>query len=86
MVSEPEKWVDDFSKAGASMFTFHVEAAKENSSQLIDRIKAAGMKAGCSIKPNTPAAAVFPFADKLDMVLVMTVGNKNQTLNLHGFP
>ncbi|TPX38533.1 ribulose-phosphate 3-epimerase [Synchytrium endobioticum] len=72
MVSEPEKWINDFAKAGASLYCFHVEATKKPS-ELIDKIHAAGMKAGCGIKPKTDVSAVYPFADKLDQILVMTV-------------
>ncbi|KAH9276652.1 ribulose-phosphate 3-epimerase [Batrachochytrium salamandrivorans] len=72
MVSHPEQWVDDFANAGASMFTFHVEATKD-SGALIDRIHAAGMKAGISIKPGTDVEAILAFVPKLDQVLVMTV-------------
>ncbi|KAL1918353.1 uncharacterized protein VTP21DRAFT_3013 [Calcarisporiella thermophila] len=72
MVSEPEKWVEDFSKAGASMYTFHIEATKD-ASKLIDMIHAKGMKAGVAVKPKTPIESVYDIADKVDMVLVMTV-------------
>ncbi|KAJ3217119.1 hypothetical protein HDU67_008496 [Dinochytrium kinnereticum] len=72
MVSEPEKWVDDFAKAGADMYTFHIEVAKDPL-DLIAKIHAAGMKAGIAVKPGTPIESVFNVADKSDMVLVMTV-------------
>ncbi|ORX46183.1 hypothetical protein BCR36DRAFT_332124 [Piromyces finnis] len=73
MVSEPEKWVDDFADAGADMFTFHIEASIDNTGLLIEKIKKAGMKVGIAIKPKTPVEWVLPYADKIDMVLVMTV-------------
>ncbi|ODV88728.1 hypothetical protein CANCADRAFT_28544 [Tortispora caseinolytica NRRL Y-17796] len=72
MVSNPKQWVDDFAKAGADQYTFHVEAT-ENPSELVDYIKSRGMRAACAIKPKTPASAVYEFAEKLDMILVMTV-------------
>ncbi|KAI9105782.1 Ribulose-phosphate 3-epimerase-like protein [Phlyctochytrium arcticum] len=72
MVSNPEQWVDDFAKAGASLYCFHVEATKDVSS-LIDKVHAAGMKAGVAVKPKTPVESVFDVADKLDQVLIMTV-------------
>ncbi|RKP26984.1 Ribulose-phosphate 3-epimerase-like protein [Syncephalis pseudoplumigaleata] len=72
MVSEPEKWVNDFARAGASMYTFHIEAA-EDAGALIRRIKDLGMRAGIAVKPATPIEAVYPFAAQLDQVLVMTV-------------
>jgi ribulose-phosphate 3-epimerase len=72
MVSHPEKWVDDFAKAGASLYCFHIEATKD-ASALIDQIHAAGMKAGVAVKPKTPISTVMDLGDKMDMCLVMTV-------------
>ncbi|KAI8821822.1 Ribulose-phosphate 3-epimerase-like protein [Fimicolochytrium jonesii] len=72
MVSNPEQWVEEFAKAGASMYCFHYEATSDPGA-LIDKIKASGMKAGLAIKPKTAVEVVFPFAEKLDQVLVMTV-------------
>eukprot|EP01031_Cornospumella_fuschlensis_P027099 gene27099-32743_t len=56
MVSHPGQWVDDMAQAGANIFTFHDEVALslEDKRTLINRIKGHGMKAGVSIKPNTP--------------------------------
>jgi ribulose-phosphate 3-epimerase len=72
MVSEPDKWVDDFAAAGASQVTFHVEAAADPVA-LAKRIRSKGMRAGVAVKPGTPIESVFPFASEVDMVLVMTV-------------
>ncbi|KAG5461902.1 MAG: ribulose-phosphate 3-epimerase [Olpidium bornovanus] len=46
---------------------------EEDASELVDKIHRAGMKAGVSIKPNTPVEAAFSVAAKADMILVMTV-------------
>ncbi|CAG8471089.1 6467_t:CDS:2 [Paraglomus occultum] len=73
MVTDPDKWVEDFAKAGASMYTFHIEAAGEDSKALIDKIHEHGMRAGVAVKPKTPIETVFPIADVMDMCLVMTV-------------
>jgi ribulose-phosphate 3-epimerase len=48
-------------------------ASTENPSELIDQIKASGMKAGIAIRPGTPVDELYPVADKLDLALVMTV-------------
>ncbi|KAI8872584.1 ribulose-phosphate 3-epimerase-like protein [Ramicandelaber brevisporus] len=72
MVSRPEQWVKDFAAAGASLYTFHIEAT-EDASGLIDAIHAAGMKAGICVKPGTPVESILPVVDKVDQVLVMTV-------------
>ncbi|CAE7353129.1 unnamed protein product [Symbiodinium sp. KB8] len=72
MVSEPMKWVDDFAKAGASGFTFHVEAV-DDAASAIEKVKSAGMKVGVALKPGTSVDAVLPLLPSLDMVLIMTV-------------
>ncbi|KAI9474557.1 RIBULOSE-phosphate 3-epimerase [Coemansia sp. RSA 989] len=72
MVSRPEQWVDDFADAGADLFCFHYEAT-DDPQALIQRIHDKGMKAGMAVKPKTPIDTVYPFADELDQVLVMTV-------------
>ena len=72
MIVEPEKYADRFIDAGADIVTFHYEAAKD-SAALLDAIRARGVKAAISIKPATPAEAIFPLLEKCDMVLVMTV-------------
>lgn len=72
MIVNPEKYADRFIDVGADILTFHYEAS-ENPEALLDKIKARGIKAAISIKPATPAEAVFPLLEKCDMVLVMTV-------------
>lgn len=72
MISDPLKYADDFADAGADIITFHVEC-DSNINKTIDRIRSRGVKPGLVIKPNTPASAVFPYLDKIDLVLVMTV-------------
>ncbi len=72
MITEPLKYIDSFAKAGADIITFHIESASPVE-QTIEKIKESGCKPCISIKPATPAEAVFPYLDKLSMVLVMTV-------------
>jgi ribulose-phosphate 3-epimerase len=72
MISEPLKYIDDFCDAGADVITFHVECDSDID-ETIKKITDRGVKAGLVVKPNTPAEAVFPYLDKLSMVLVMTV-------------
>lgn len=72
MISDPLKYADDFADAGADIITFHVEC-DSNIDKTIDKIRSRGVKPGLVIKPNTPASAVFPYLDKIDLVLVMTV-------------
>lgn len=72
MIENPEKYIEDFVIAGADIITFHYEATK-NAANVIETIHTLGTKAGISIKPDTPANAIFEFLPKLEMVLVMTV-------------
>ena len=72
MIRRPLDYVDAFVKAGASCITFHLES-ESDAGETIDAIHAAGCKAGLSIKPGTPAEAVLPFLDRLDLILVMSV-------------
>lgn len=72
MISDPLKYADDFADAGADIITFHVECDSDID-KTIDKIRNRGVKPGLVIKPNTPANAVFPYLDKIDLVLVMTV-------------
>lgn len=72
MISDPLRYIDDFAEAGADIITFHVECDSDIDST-IEKIKSRGIKPGLVIKPNTPAEAVFPYLDKLALVLIMTV-------------
>ncbi len=72
MIDEPLKYIEDFKKAGADIITFHIESSSP-AGETVEKILECGCRAGISIKPATPAEEVFPYLDKLDMVLVMTV-------------
>ena len=75
MIDNPEKYAKDFINAGADIITFHYEAMgnEEKVLELIKSIKNAGVKAGLSIKPKTPAEEILPFLNEVDLLLVMTV-------------
>jgi ribulose-phosphate 3-epimerase len=72
MIENPDNYVEQFAKAGADLITFHYEASA-NPDKTIELIRAQGKKVGISIKPNTEAKSIFPYLDKVDLVLVMTV-------------
>jgi ribulose-phosphate 3-epimerase len=72
MIDAPHRYVEAFAKAGANMITFHVEA-EEDIPGTIRAIHELGVSAGLVVKPKTPAEAVFPYLQDVDMVLVMTV-------------
>ena len=72
MISDPYFYADDFIKAGADIITFHTEC-QSDIGKTIDKIIAGGCRAALAVKPNTPIEAVYPYLDRLSMVLVMTV-------------
>ncbi|TKC50742.1 hypothetical protein EI555_017871, partial [Monodon monoceros] len=72
MVSRPEQWVKPMAVAGANQYTFHLEAT-ENPGALIKDIRENGMKVGLAIKPGTTVEYLAPWANQIDMALVMTV-------------
>ena len=74
MIDRPVRYVEQFCDAGGDLITCHVEAdTEENILAAIDKIHAKGKKAGVVVKPKTPASAVLPFIDKVELILVMTV-------------
>lgn len=72
MISDPLKYIEDFADAGADIITFHAEC-ESNINETINKILECGCKAALAVKPATPVEAVYPYIDKLSMVLVMTV-------------
>lgn len=72
MISEPLKYIEDFVKAGSDIITFHYESDSDVD-ETIDLIHSLSCKAGLSVKPKTDIEKVFPYLDKLEMVLIMTV-------------
>lgn len=72
MMDNPEKYIDVFIDAGASVLTIHAEIGGDVAA-LLDYIRSRGVKAGLSVKPGTPAEAIRPLLPHADMVLVMTV-------------
>lgn len=71
MVSRPLEWIDDLVKAGFERIIFHIEA--EGIQKCIEYIKSKGLEAGLAINNETPVEKVKPFADSVDVVLVMGV-------------
>ena len=72
MISDPLKYIDDFCNAGADIITFHTECDSPID-ETIEKILSRGVKASLTVKPKTPVEDIFPYLDKLSMVLVMTV-------------
>ena len=72
MIEKPERYIDEFVRCGADGITFHLEAT-EDPEAVIRQIHEAGVQAGISIKPGTMVEKVYPYLEKVDMVLLMTV-------------
>ncbi len=72
MIEEPEKYVEDFIKAGADNITLHVES-KGDIPTLLQKIKSAGVHCGLTLRPATDLSLIEPYLAELDLVLVMTV-------------
>lgn len=72
MITNPEKYVDMFLDAGADIITFHAEC-NTDFEYMYSKIKAKGKKIAMSINPATDISAVEPYADRLDMILLMSV-------------
>ncbi len=73
MIENPEKYIKAFAQAGADLITFHYEACENNVDEVIDLVKSFDKKVGISIKPKTSPEVLFPYLEKVDLVLVMTV-------------
>ncbi len=72
MIVEPERYVEQFRKAGADIITFHLEATP-HAQRLLTHIRTLGAKAGISICPQTPVAMLEDLIEDIDLILVMSV-------------
>lgn len=73
MITDPEKYLDDFIQAGAWMITVHFEATRDRTSEVLKQIRAMGVKPALSLNPPTDVSAIEPYLDLVDQLLVMTV-------------
>jgi ribulose-phosphate 3-epimerase len=72
MIEEPEKYVEDFARAGADYLTIHVESTIDPLKTL-KLIRENGMKPGITLKPETSVEEIIPLLADVDLVLIMTV-------------
>jgi ribulose-phosphate 3-epimerase len=72
MISEPQRYVDEYVRAGCQAITFHIEAVPQPV-ELLRTIRKNGCVAGLALNPDTPVARIEPFLSELDLVLVMSV-------------
>lgn len=72
MLSEPQKYIEPFAKAGANNISIHIEPAYDHRGTLA-RIRQLGCHCGIVLNPGTPAASIEALVGEVDLVLVMTV-------------
>jgi ribulose-phosphate 3-epimerase len=72
MIDNPLAYADRFADAGSDLIVFHVETP-DDPDAVIAAIERAGRRPGIALNPETPAEAVHPFLDRVDLLLVMTV-------------
>ena len=72
MIEDPQKYIQSFLKAGADSITIHVESCNDPAA-VLSYLEDCHCRAGIAISPDTPIEKVFPYLDKVSMVLVMTV-------------
>ncbi len=72
MINDPERYIDDFIKAGADIITVHLEACRDLGA-VIDKLRSKFVKCGVSISPATPVEKLIPYLSRIDMALIMTV-------------
>lgn len=72
MIVQPERYVERFAKAGASMISFHLNAT-EDPAAVLAQIRSLGVKAGLVINPDIPVESLFPYLKGADFVLLMSV-------------
>ena len=72
MISHPKQYIRQFAEVGAEIITFHVEC-DDDIDETITEIEKYGVKPALSLKPGTPVECLYPYLDRLYMVLVMTV-------------
>ena len=72
MIEQPERYLEDFKKAGADYLTVHYETGY-HIHRTLTSIKALGMKAGLSINPHTPVEMVQDIIHEIDLLLVMSI-------------
>jgi len=72
MVENPETFVEEFARIGNQLLIFHVETTEQPLS-LIEKIEEFGMKPGIAVNNKTPAEKIFPYLDKVDHAIVMSV-------------
>tara|TARA_R110002111_G_scaffold262289_1_gene337805 strand:- start:87548 stop:88252 length:705 start_codon:yes stop_codon:yes gene_type:complete len=72
MISNPEKYIDEYINAGCDSITIHIEAVP-NPQDLLDHLNQSGVLPGLAISPQTPLKLIEPYLESCGLVLVMSV-------------
>ena len=72
MIEQPEKYIDEFIKAGSDYLTIHVESTK-NPLDVLRKIKAQNVNPGITLRPGTDISEILPYLEEVSLVLIMTV-------------
>jgi ribulose-phosphate 3-epimerase len=72
MIEEPERYIEEFVKAGASILSFHLEASK-HLHRTIERIRELGVMVGVALNPGTPLGMLEEVMGEVDLVVLMSV-------------
>ena len=73
MIVEPERYIEDFAKAGSDIITIHYEAVKKPVIEVLKKIRSLGVKSGISIKPDTDVEVLKDLLPYVDLILIMCV-------------
>ncbi len=72
MITDPDRYIDDFVRAGADIITIHLEACSDPQ-KVIQQIRDREVRVGLAISPATPVEDIIPYLPSIDMALIMTV-------------
>ncbi|MEE4198559.1 MAG: ribulose-phosphate 3-epimerase [Bacteroidales bacterium] len=72
MITDPDRYIDDFAQAGADILTVHLETCN-HLHRTVQKIKSLGMKAGVTLNPHTPVHLLKDIIADVDLVLIMSV-------------
>ncbi|WP_243343620.1 ribulose-phosphate 3-epimerase [Anaerococcus sp. AGMB09787] len=72
MIERPERYIEEFKKAGSDRITFHYEAT-DDVNKVIDLISQNNMEVGLTLKPKTDPSLLLPYLKDIDLILVMSV-------------
>lgn len=72
MIDQPERYIEAFAEAGASIITVHIEACRD-AGAAVRRIQSLGVKAGITLRPTTAVSALQDVLGNIDVAMIMSV-------------